>query len=152
MTGRPSDYSEEKAAIICARITEGESLRSICRDEDMPSTVSVFRWLDKHESFRNQYARARSAQADTLFEQILEIADEGRNDWMEKHGQDDAGWQLNGEHVQRSRLRVDARKWAASKLAPKKYGEKLEIGGDPLNPLQHVHTIERRVVRPNTGD
>lgn len=137
--GRPSDYSLQTATIICNRLADGESLRAICVDEDMPSKTSVFRWLIANEAFRDQYARAREAQAEHLVDEILEISDDGTNDWMarrseaEKGAGVDSGWVLNGEHVQRSRLRIDARKWFASKVAPKKYGEKIETtvqGGD----------------------
>ncbi len=77
-------------------------------------------------------------QADTLFDEALGIADDGTNDWMERLDKDGqaAGWQLNGEHVQRSRLRVDTRKWAAGKLAPKKYGDKLQHTGDGGGPIR----------------
>jgi hypothetical protein len=72
-----------------------------------------------------------------MAEEMLEIADDAKNDWMER--QDDEGgnigWRLNGDHVQRSRLRIDTRKWLASKLKPKKYGDKLELGGDDNSPL-----------------
>jgi hypothetical protein len=101
----------------------------------------VFRWLASSEKLRDQYARAREAQADTLFDEILDIADDARNDWMVRRGQDDAGWQANSEHIQRSRLRLDARKWMAGKLQPKKYGEKLELAGDPAAPLKVEHTV-----------
>lgn len=89
---------------------------------------AVLRWLadEDREDFRRQYARAREAQADTIFDEIIDIADNATNDWMERNGQDDEGYQLNGEHVQRSRLRLDARKWMAGKLAPKKYGDKIQ--------------------------
>lgn len=127
---RPSDYTAEMADTICERLAGGESLRSICAEEGMPSQSMVFRWLGQNEAFREQYAHAREAQADALFDDILEISDDGRNDWMARLGEKDAGWAVNGEHIQRSRLRVDARKWMASKLAPKKYGDKLAIGGD----------------------
>ena len=66
-------------------------------------------------------------QTDAIFDENLEIADDGRNDWMERHGDEEAGWVANGEHIQRSRLRIDTRKWMASKLAPKKYGDKLDL-------------------------
>ena len=125
MIGRPSDFTQKIADEICERIADGESLRSICSADDMPNKSTVFKWLAAHEAFSDQYARARETQADSLFDEVLSIADDGRNDWMERNGQDDAGWQLNGEHLQRSRLRVDARKWMAGKLRPKKYGEKL---------------------------
>lgn len=80
--------------------------------------------------------RAREAQADTLADELLDISDDARNDWMKRnHGDDDPGWVANGEHIQRSRLRVDTRKWIASKLKPKKYGDKLELASDPTSPL-----------------
>lgn len=132
-SGRPSDYTEEMATLICARIASGESVRTITRDDNMPAMSTVFVWLAKHDAFAEQYARARETQADAIFEEILDIADDGTNDWMERR--DDKGavasWQVNGEHIQRSKLRVDARKWMAGKLAPKKYGEKaaLELTG-----------------------
>lgn len=137
--GRPSLYSEELAEEICRRIAGGRSLRSVCRDADMPDGATVCRWLAKeeHARFRDHYAHARELQADALFDEALEIADNGTNDWMLHNDPDNPGYRLNGEHVQRSRLRVDTRKWAAAKLAPKKYGDKIEQtlqgpGGSPL--------------------
>lgn len=136
--GRPSDYSPELANAICLRLADGESLRSICRSEEMPDKSTVFRWLDVHPVFCDQYARAREAQADALADEILEIADDARNDWMQRNHEDDPGWVANGEHVQRSRLRIDTRKWIASKLKPKKYGERLstELTGPDGGPVQ----------------
>lgn len=73
-----------------------------------------------------------------MADEILEISDDGSNDWMERLGKEGepAGWQLNGEHVQRSRLRVDTRKWILSKLAPKRYGDKLQHTGDGGGPIR----------------
>lgn len=136
--GRPSDFRQEIADIICERLADGESLRTICDADDMPNRATVFRWLAKHKEFSDQYARAKEEQADSIFDEVLDIADNSRNDWMEKRGEDDAGWVLNGDHIQRARLRIDARKWMAGKLRPKKYGEKLEISGDAESPLQVV--------------
>lgn len=122
-------------------MAEGRSLRDVCRDPDMPSLATVFRWLaDENKSqFREQYARAREAMADAMADELLEIADDGTNDWTERRRQDGSSETvLNGEHVQRSRLRVDARKWLLSKVAPKKYGEKLELAGDKDSPLTVV--------------
>jgi hypothetical protein len=136
--GRPSTFTQEVADAICERIAAGESLRLIVLDEGMPDERTVYRWLDRDEAFRQQYARAREAQADAMVEDILEICDDARNDWMERRGEEDAGWVANGEHIQRSKLRVDARKWLMSKLAPKKYGDKLDLnhGGQKDNPLE----------------
>ncbi len=125
--GVSSDYNEAIALEICERLVEGESLRTICKDDDMPNKSTVFRWIDSNPEFRDQYARAREFQADTMADEMQDIADDGSNDWMEKHDHEGnaIGWQLNGEHVQRSKLRIDIRKWNASKLKPKKYGDKI---------------------------
>lgn len=131
--GRPSDYSDEIATAICVRLADGESLRSICADDTMPDKATVFRWLSKHEEFRDQYARARETQADALFDEILDIADDGHNDWMARKFGEEERWVENGEALRRSALRVDARKWVVSKLLPKKYGDRVTNvveGGD----------------------
>ena len=124
-----AEFSQELFDRICERIADGESLRTICKDDDMPNKGTVFRWLASDPKLGDQYARSREEQADFIFDEVLEIADDARNDWMERRGEDDAGWVANGEHIQRSRLRIDARKWMAGKLRPKVYGEKLELGG-----------------------
>ena len=129
--GRPSDYSEETALIICNRMIKGESLRSICRDESMPDAGTVLRWASKHSEFRQQYDDAMAQRAESMFEEILDIADETSRDTINT----DTGERANTEWISRSRLRVDARKWMLSKMMPKKYGEKLELAGDPANPL-----------------
>lgn len=122
-----TEFSRELFDVICERIADGESLRSICADNDMPNKATVFRWLAADKALGDQYARARDAQADALFDEILDIADDGRNDWMARNGEDSEGYALNGEHVQRTRLRIDARKWMAGKLRPKVYGDKLDL-------------------------
>lgn len=142
--GRPSDYSQDTAAAICARLADGESLRSICRDDAMPDGSTVFRWIAAHEEFRKQYALAREAQADTLADEILEIADDTSGDTT--YGEN--GERADTEWIARSRLRVDARKWLASKMAPKKYGDKLAIGGADDLPSIKVDRIE---LVPMTG-
>jgi hypothetical protein len=146
MTGRASEYTPERADEICRRLIEGESLRSICRDKNMPHAATVCRWLadKRYADFREQYALAREMQADMLADETLEIADDARNDWMEREGKDDAGWQANGENIQRSRLRVDQRKWYAGKLAPKKYGDKIELEhtGNGAKVLPTIPTAE----------
>lgn len=125
--GRPSIYTPELAAEICRRLSLGETLRAICREDAFPNITTVMDWnLHDKEGFSKQYARARAAQAEHLFDELLEIADDGTNDWVEKKG-DTPGYDFNGEHYQRSRLRVDTRKWYLSKVLPKKYGDKLDL-------------------------
>src|SRR3990167_4099357 len=130
--GRPSTYTNELAAEICKRLADGRTLRDVARDDDMPSESTVRTWaLDDREGFAAQYARAREIGYNVMADETLGIADDGSNDWMERSEKRGGGGELNGEHVQRSRLRVDTRKWLLSKALPKIYGDKLlHTGGD----------------------
>ena len=129
----PLLYDEETGDRICALIIEGLSLRAICREHpEMPARSTINKWLSLNEAFADQYAKACEMRAEEVFEEILDIADDGTNDWMERNGKDGETGDtvLNGEHVQRSRLRIDARKWALSKMIPKKYGDKIDTSGN----------------------
>jgi len=124
---RPTDYNQEVADKICEAISNGQSLRSICDPADMPNKATVFRWLDRHPEFGDQYARAREEQAEALADEIVSIADEAAP-----------------EQVNQARLRVDARKWVASKLKPKKYGDKVtqELTGVDGGPIEQRNTLD----------
>lgn len=102
---RPSSYTPELAQEICGRLAEGETIRKICRDPDMPAWATVWRWLQASEEFRAQYAQAREAQAHFIAEQAVEDAE-------------------IAEDAAKGRLAFDARRWFAGKIAPKVYGEK----------------------------
>lgn len=122
----PSSYTQEIADSICEKLTQGLSLRTICSSAEYPPIGTVMRWLQANESFREQYARAREAQADVYAQEIIDISDDGRNDTQV----DDNGNEIvDHDHIARSRLRVDARKWYASKVAPKKYGDSVKVEG-----------------------
>lgn len=138
--GRPTDYRTEIAEQICMRMMEGEGVVRICRDENMPCKSTVYRWLIHHKEFADMYARTIPIRADLYFEETLDIADNATNDWMEKFNSEgeSQGWALNGEHVQRSRLRVDTRKWAAARLNPRKYGDKVEHTGEGGGAIKFV--------------
>lgn len=115
--GRPTLYSEDLTARICAAIADGNSLRKIARMEGIPDLTTIFLWLQKYPEFSKQYAQAKDAQADAMAEDMLDIADMPPE--MTEKGIDSAS-------VQHMRLRIDTRKWIASKLKPKKYGDKIE--------------------------
>ncbi|MHC2462104.1 terminase small subunit-like protein [Bradyrhizobium embrapense] len=139
---RPSDYSLELAALICDRMAEGESLRTICKAEDMPARSTVFLWLAAHKEFSDLYARATDARAHLLAEEILEISDDGRND---TYKDDDGHVITDHDVIARSRLRVDSRKWLAARLAPRKYGDRVlqeHTGADGGAIKQEVTRIE----------
>lgn len=134
-------YSPETGTRICVEISAGRSLRSICDDEGMPDKATVFRWLASDETFRDQYARAREAQADAMLEEIIQIADDGEND---TYKDEEGRVRTDQDVIARSRLRVDTRKWAMSKMAPKKYGEKLDLthgGAVTLVPTINLNAV-----------
>lgn len=128
--GRPSIFTKALGTTICRRLAEGETLRAICREDEMPTISTVMAWvldLEKHKEFSEQYTRAREAQAENMFDEILEISDDSSDDHMMiEVGKKDLIVE-NKEFVQRSRLRVDTRKWYLSKVLPKKFGEKLDL-------------------------
>lgn len=138
-TGRPSSFTQETAVTICARLADGESLRSICEGEGLPTKTTVMRWLadDRYTAFRDQYARAREMQADALFDDILHIADTPLIGTKTKTTSDGKTEVSEGDMIEHRRLQVDARKWMAGKLQPKKYGEKTQLtGADGEGPVQ----------------
>ena len=120
--------------LICAQLAEGRSLRAICGEPGMPDRATVYRWLEADQSFRDRYAQARDAGLDHMADELIQIADDSSRDTL--HGEN--GPIQDAEWVARSRLRVDARKWYLSKLAPKRYGEKTttELTGANGGPVQ----------------
>ncbi|KHN91527.1 hypothetical protein KKH3_15540 [Pectobacterium actinidiae] len=124
--GRPSDYMQEVADDICTLLAEGESLRDVCLRPGMPNKATVFRWLAENEGFRDQYAKATDVRADVIFDEIMDIAD---------------GVKADASEVAKARLKIDARKWVLSRMAPKKYGERLtqEITGKDGGPINQVN-------------
>lgn len=151
--GRPTLYTEELCDRICAELSAGISMRSVSKAEDMPSAVTMFAWMRKYPEFLKRYEAAKAEAADAMIEEMLDIADDGTNDWMEIHDKEGecVGYKVNGEHVQRSRLRVDTRKWIAAKLKPKKYGDKVDVshGVQEDNPLaQMMAQLAGRTLKP----
>ncbi len=123
-----STYSEEVAEQICDLILDGGILSKICMQDGMPSSRTVLRWLDRHEDFRRLYDRAREIRAEVWAEEILDISDDTSDDWIDKEKPDGSTDRVvDHEHVTRSKLKVDSRKWLMSKAAPRRYGEKLDL-------------------------
>lgn len=141
-TGRPTIFTDEIADAICAQVAEGKSMRTVCAMNNMPAMTTVFRWLRERPSFQHQYTRAKEWAADAMAEDALDIIDDGTNDWMEVRGKDGecVGWRVNGEAIQRSRLRFEGRKWLMGKLRPRKYGDALDLnhGAKPDDPLAAI--------------
>lgn len=142
MAGRPRKRLKEKTDFhpsgnirrtkgledrVLARIANGETVKQIARDEDMPAQNTILYWVQSDENFKKRYDLAREIQVDIMFDEILEIVDDGTNDWIER---EKAGGRItkevDKEHINRSRLRFEARKWYLSKMMPNKYGEKVQ--------------------------
>lgn len=132
--GRKTKYNERKAVAICELIaTTSRGMKSICEELGIPVRTALD-WLAGNTEFSQRYARAKELQADMMAEEIIEIADDGTNDYMTIVKGDVEYNVENKEVTNRSRLRVDARKWVAAKLKPKKYGDKVDVtsGGEKI--------------------
>jgi hypothetical protein len=110
MSGRPSVYSQQLAERICDLLMDGESLVKICEREDMPHRSTVMRWMASDPEFATQCARARTMQADLMDDLILDTAKAS-----------------TAETAAADRVKISAYQWRASKLEPKKYGDKLDL-------------------------
>ncbi len=119
----PAIASEDPKAELCRRLIEGESLRTICADAHMPSKPTVCRWLAADEAFQAEYRHAREMQGEALAEEILAIADTPVAGSKTTTKGDGTIETVEADMIEHRRLRVDARKWVASKLYPKKYGD-----------------------------
>ncbi len=129
MSGRPTLYTAEIADRILDELSGGRTLRDVSRDDGMPPHNTVRGWvIDDREGFAARYKRAREIGYDSMADEILEIADDGRNDWIVRR-KDGGSTELtvDHEHINRSRLRVDARRWLLSKALPKTYGDRLDL-------------------------
>lgn len=123
--GRPSEYSQERADLICEQLALGKSLRTICAADEMPSIATIFNWIRRYPEFLEQYTRAKEESADALTDEMVDIADDKTGD------------------PQRDRLRVETRKWIAAKLKPKRYGDKVDLthsapDGGPVGVEFHI--------------
>lgn len=129
--GRPSTYTQELADTMCQQIGMGYSMRKVCEQPKMPAMSTFFKWLREHEEFSKQYARATEERAEAMAEDILDIADDGTNDVKIVTGKGGTEYYAtDNDVIQRSKLRVETRKWLMAKMKPKKYGDKIDVTSD----------------------
>ena len=127
-TGRPTKFNQQTADLICMMLSEGLSLRQILKADTtgaLPAQSTVYEWLLRFPLFAEQYARAREEQADTNADEILEIADEHPPEYTDEKGRTS----LDMTYIQWQKNRIEARKWTAAKLRPKKYGDRMAVEG-----------------------
>jgi len=141
--GRPSTITQDKFDEICLKLGEGISLRRICEEDGMPKTDTFMRWAQSNDLLWGQYTKARETAADRIFDELMDISDDGTNDWMIREDPKNPGYAHNGESVARSRLRIDTRKWYLSKLMPKRFGDRQynELTGKDGESLQSLPPV-----------
>lgn len=118
------------------RVASGRSVRSVFRDDDMPGLSTFYEMISTDAVAAEHYARATEMRADVMADEIIEIADDGTNDYMAANDPENPGYKERGELVRRSALRVDARKWILARMAPRKYGDRQAVdvsGGLVIN-------------------
>jgi hypothetical protein len=125
LMGRPVEYTDDIADEICWRIAHGEPLVRICQDDHLPHCATIYRWLIRFPEFCEMYTRAREDQADTNADEILAIADEMPPEYTDEKGRTT----LDPTYINWQRSRIDARKWTAAKLKPRKYGDRVAVEG-----------------------
>ncbi len=127
MAVRPLDFSQEIADKICDRLKQGISLRKICKPNDFPTKETVFKWLAENPIFQSHYACAKELFSDAEFERMQDIIEDAKTP----------------EQIAQARLKIDTMKWMLGKMRPKKYGDKLAIGGtDELPPIRTQSTLD----------
>lgn len=160
--GRPTRYTKALGLKICNRIAAGESLRSICLDVTLPHRSTVFRWLmasktkkvkngenivvPSFPAFQDQYRAARELQFAGYADEIMDICDDGSNDWMERENRDGSTSEfLNMEAIQRSKLRAEMRLKILAKMKPKEWGDKVVHESQGVVEHEHKGVIEHKV-------
>lgn len=113
--GRPTNYTQELADNICEQLAMGKSMRTVCKEENMPCVATIFNWMRTKPEFLEQYTRAKEESADAMAEEVIDISDDGDYDIEIP------------QKVARDRLRIETRKWLMSKMKPKKYSDKIDV-------------------------
>jgi len=149
--GRQTTYNEQDAEEIIERLSNGEPLRQICRDDNMPAWRTVYAWMEANKDFSARIARAREIGEDAIGQECLSIADDGRGDtYLDADGNE----RVDTEHIQRSKLRIETRLKLLAKWNPKKWGEKVDLshGVQPENPLASLLAkVAGTHMTPKTG-
>jgi hypothetical protein len=145
--GQPTTYTQAIAEELCRRLGLGEGLQPICREPAMPSQAVVYVWLRRHPEFLEMYTRAREEQAETHADEIVSIADETpqTREIKDKDG-NVLAIALDSAYIQWQKQRIDSRKWNAAKQRPRKYGDKVTLGGDADNPIRIEAEVEAQTL------
>lgn len=124
--GAPTKKTPEICAQIIDEISKGQYLTQACKNAGIIAWT-FYTWMSTDEELKGLYARACEIRAEILTDEIEETAKDGSLDWQKKEDDGQEYYQVNHEHIARSRLIVDTLKWKAAKLNPKKYGDKQQV-------------------------
>lgn len=148
---RPSEYTIDMATEICTKLSEGMPLTKIAKLDGFPAVSTVYKWLLAQPIFVEMYARAREDAADTLADEILEIADDGSNDTTTQRFGNNEVEVENKEWINRSKLKVDARKWIAAKLKPRKYSDSIKVDQTVTGDIKITFNLDNDI-HPTTAE
>ncbi len=145
--GRPSKNTPELRQEICDRLSKGEPLAQICRDEWMPAWRTVYGWIDADAEFSADILSARARGYDVIAQDCITIADDGRNDYVMARAADgdEAAMRYDADHVQRSKLRVETRLKLLAKWDPKRYGERQQVDVNDITPPKPIEEVRARL-------
>lgn len=145
-----TELSTRLVNTIIARVSAGETLTAICREQGMPTYGRVMGRINQSSSLVASYARAREVRNERMADELLDIAEDGVNDYVEKQGRNGTFVALNEEHVRRSQLRIDTRKWLLAKLMPGRFGDKVEHTGAGGGAIQVEHGMSAKMLESLT--
>lgn len=143
--GKGSCYTQELAQRICELIASGLGLPAVTQKlkaegSHAPTPANITDWALKIPEFAEMYTHARIVQAHNMADELISIAEDGSKDRVTRYREDGTEYEATDfEHINRSRLRVDTRKWYLSKVLPKLYGDKIEVNN--TGEVQHVHVV-----------
>ena len=140
-------YTPAVAREICDRIASGESINSIGTHKHLPTARNIEKWLldPNKKAFKKLYEQAKKIQMALMAEQLIDIADNGDNDWVKRENKEgEAWWKLNGENINRSKLRVETRKWILARMMPKIYGDRIDVTSNVVFSLSELRKSFQR--------
>lgn len=147
---RPTVLTNRLRASMLANISSGMSVRKMCENRKFPTREMFYKWLREDDSFVNEYEIAVQSRADAIAEEILEIADDDSNDYKINELSEDDKLKIDQIKLARDKVKIDARKWIAAKMAPKKYGNNIKVDSD--NKHDHSGSISVEITDYSNAD
>ena len=139
---RPTKLTDNLRKKILNKISDGYSVRKLCADRKYPTRDMFYKWIREDASFAEDYEKATQYRADFLADEILEIADDDLGDFDVRDLDDETIAKIDQIRLARAKVKIDARKWIAAKMSPKKYGNNVKVESDNKHDHAGSVTIE----------